>query len=211
MERADLWKAELDVGLTALGLAADDDQRGRLLRYLALLEKWNRAFNLSAVREPRRMVSRHLLDSLSVLALLQGPRILDAGTGAGLPGLPLAIVSPALAFTLVDASAKKTRFVRQAVLELGLANVEIVHSRLERFRPETGFDTVTARALAPLGEIVAATRHLIRPGGRLLAMKGPRAASEVANARLPPETVRILPLRVPEAREERCVVVVTGF
>jgi 16S rRNA (guanine527-N7)-methyltransferase len=211
LETTDLWTAQLDAGLAELGLAADRLQRRRLIDYLALLQKWNRVFNLSAVRDPRRMVSRHLLDSLAVLPYLHGGRILDLGTGAGLPGVPLAILSPDRTFTLIDAGAKKTRFVRQAVLELGLNNAAVIQARVETYRPGAGFDTLTARAFAPLPKILEASRHLMRSGGRLLALKGPRAAEEVAACALPPGRVRIVRLRVPDAQEARHLVVVEGF
>jgi 16S rRNA (guanine527-N7)-methyltransferase len=203
-----LWTRQLDTGLRELRLGPDADQRRRLLVYLALLEKWNRVFNLSAVRDPRELVSRHLLDSLAILSHLHGGRILDAGTGAGLPGIPLAVLSPERAFTLIDSSAKKTRFVRQATLELGLANVEVVTTRIEAYHPEEGFDTITARAFAPLADILGLTRRLLRPGGRVLAMKGPGAAAEVTAAALPAGRLRVLPLAVPGAAGGRWLVVV---
>jgi 16S rRNA (guanine527-N7)-methyltransferase len=181
-----LWTRQLDTGLRELRLGPDADQRRRLLVYLALLEKWNRVFNLSAVRDPRELVSRHLLDSLAILSHLHGGR----------------------AFTLIDSSAKKTRFVRQATLELGLANVEVVTTRIEAYHPEEGFDTITARAFAPLADILGLTRRLLRPGGRVLAMKGPGAAAEVTAAALPAGRLRVLPLAVPGAAGGRWLVVV---
>ncbi|MGD2081686.1 MAG: 16S rRNA (guanine(527)-N(7))-methyltransferase RsmG [Chromatiales bacterium] len=208
MDSTALWTRQLDTGLRELRLGPDADQRRRLLVYLALLEKWNRVFNLSAVRDPRELVSRHLLDSLAILSHLHGGRILDAGTGAGLPGIPLAVLSPERAFTLIDSSAKKTRFVRQATLELGLANVEVVTTRIEAYHPEEGFDTITARAFAPLADILGLTRRLLRPGGRVLAMKGPGAAAEVTAAALPAGRLRVLPLAVPGAAGGRWLVVV---
>ncbi len=188
------WSTELEAGLETMGIALTGQQRGWLVDYLALLQKWNRVFNLTAIRDPARMVSRQLLDSLSVLPHLAGPRVLDAGTGPGLPGIPLAVARPDLAFVLLDANGKKTRFVRQACTEIGLVNVEVVRSRLEAYRPDTGFDTVIARAFAPLARMVEPAGCLLAPGGRLLAMKGrldreelqaiPRAAGRVTHLRL---------------------------
>lgn len=177
-------RARLDAGLAAMAAAidevVDETARGRLVRYVELLSRWNRAYNLTAVREPLKMVPRHLLDSLAVLPwVCRGP-VLDLGTGAGLPGIPLAVVRPDLAFTLLDSNGKKTRFVRQAVLELGLENVEVVQVRLEAYRPERKFATIVARALASLPSLYTGARALATADGRLLALKGPLAAEELA-------------------------------
>ena len=143
-----------------------------LVDYLALLHRWNRAFNLSAVRDPQEMVTRHLLDSLSPLSYLEGARLLDVGTGAGLPGIPLALCRRDLHVTLLDTNGKKVRFLRQAVAELPLDNVQVVGARAEQWQPEQRFDTIIARAYARLDDLVADTAHLLAPGGQLLAMKG---------------------------------------
>jgi 16S rRNA (guanine527-N7)-methyltransferase len=183
-------RALLDAGLAAMGgesAALDAASRDTLVEYIGLLTRWNRAFNLTAVRDPRAMVPRHLLDSLAVLPWVTRGPVLDLGTGAGLPGIPLAVVRPGLAFTLLDSNGKKTRFVRQAVLELGLANVEVVQSRLEAYRPPHKFATIVARALAALPQLIAGARPLAGADGRLLALKGvlsgdERAALERAQA-----------------------------
>ena len=174
------WGEQLEQGLAEMGIAATPDQQRLLLDYLALLEKWNRAFNLTAVRDSRKMVSRQLLDSLSILHLLEGERILDVGSGAGLPGIPLSILQPLRSFTLLDTNSKKTRFLRQAKLELKLDNVEIEQARVEGFHPPRLFDVITSRAFASLPDMLALTRHLLAPGGCWLAMKGmiPRAEFE---------------------------------
>ena len=151
-----------------------------MIAYLELLRRWNRSFNLTAVRDPLEMVPRHLLDSLAVLPYLTAGPVLDAGTGAGLPGIPLAIARPDLAFTLLDANGKKTRFVRQAVLTLGLPNVDVVQDRLETYRPAQKFATIVTRALAATADLVRVTRHLCADGGNLLAMKGRTADEETA-------------------------------
>lgn len=173
-------RARLDVGLAELGLALEETGKARLLGYLALLSRWNRAYNLTAVDQPAAMVDRHLIDSLSILPWVDGCRILDAGTGAGLPGVPLAIACPDRHFLLVDSNGKKVRFLRQVRRELGLDNIEPVHSRLEDFRPETRPDLVLARALAPLPRLVDQLGHLLAGGASLLAMKGRLEEDECA-------------------------------
>jgi len=192
----------LDQGLAALRLELSAAQRTALLAYVALLVKWNKAFNLTAVRDPAQMVTRHLLDSLAVLPHLHGGRIIDIGSGAGLPGIPLAIAAPERQFTLLDSNGKKTRFMTQACVEVGVGNATVVNSRVEDFRPDGLFDTVTARAFAPLASIVAQTRHLLAPAGCVLAMKGAVAAEELAE--LPTgERVEVIPLKVPGLEQEQ--------
>jgi 16S rRNA (guanine527-N7)-methyltransferase len=181
---------QLQAGIAALGLALPDGAEAKLLAYLALLDKWNRVYNLTAVRDAERMVSHHLLDSLVAVPYFQaegtGPsRVLDVGSGGGLPGIPLAIARPELQVTLIDSIAKKTAFLLQAKAELGLANLHVVTGRVEDFRPEAGFEIVTSRAFSDLKEFVTLTRHLLAPGGRWLAMKGLYPHEEIAV--LPPD------------------------
>lgn len=194
-------------GMADLGLADSPEQRKRLLAFLALLHKWNRAYNLTAIRDPRSAVDLHLLDSLTLGPYLHGGRILDVGTGAGLPGIPLAIVNGDRHFTLLDGNAKKTRFVRQAVIELGLRNVEVVTARVENYQPERGFDSVLARAFASLADIVAATERLLAPQGRILAQKGqwPRQELDTLKGR----TVKVHRLALPGLDLERHLVDIT--
>ncbi len=166
--------ASLDRGLSEMGLELPPGARELLLRYVELLAKWNRTFNLTAIREPREMVSHHLLDSLVVIPHLpvqDGP-LADVGSGAGLPGIPLAIARPQWSVTLNDASQKKTAFLRQAVIELGLRNVAVHEGRVEAWRPAVRFAVVISRAFAELARFVALCRHLVRPGGVLAAMTG---------------------------------------
>ncbi|PXX96576.1 16S rRNA (guanine(527)-N(7))-methyltransferase RsmG [Halomonas sp. LBP4] len=177
----------LDQGLARLDIAADDETRLGLLRLVSLLHKWNRAYNLTAVRDPLEMVSRHLLDSAAVLPWVRGPRLLDVGAGAGLPGLVLAILRPELAVTLLDSNGKKVRFQRQAVLELGLSNVTPVQARVEAIQGR--FDQIISRAFASLGDFVELSEHLLAPGGQWLAMKGPAVEDELAG--LPAEVAPI--------------------
>ncbi len=177
---------QLTAGIAALDLALPAGAEAKLLAYLALLDKWNRVYNLTAVREVERMVSHHLLDSLAAVPFFQGGdsdliRVLDVGSGGGLPGIPLAIARPELQVTLIDSIAKKTAFLLQAKAELGLANLNVVTGRVEDCRPETGFDVITSRAFSDLKEFVTLTRHLLRPAGRWLAMKGLMPHEEIAS------------------------------
>ena len=199
---ADL-RARLAAGLSALGHALCDSAVDQLLAYVALLHRWNRAVNLTAVREPAEMVARHLLDSLSILPWVRGPGLVDAGTGPGLPGIPIAIARPDLAVTLLDSNGKKVRFCRQAVMELGLANVTVVQARVEAFHPAAFPATVTARAVAELPALVGATRHLLAQGAHLLAMKGVVPEDEVARVQAQGYDAVVHRLEVPGVAGER--------
>ena len=172
---------ELRQGALQLGIDLSETQQQQLLAYLALLNKWNKAYNLTAVRDPAEMVSRHLLDSLSVLPQAEqgGASWLDVGSGGGMPGIPLAIMFPQRNFTLLDSNGKKTRFLTQVKLELSLANVEIVHSRVEAFRPAEPFTDITSRAFSSLDDFATWTRHLSDLDTRWLAMKGVQPDDEL--------------------------------
>jgi 16S rRNA (guanine527-N7)-methyltransferase len=172
---------QLREGLLQLGLDLPSAAQDQLLAYLQLLHKWNRAYNLTAVRDPAQMVSRHLLDSLAVAPLLQGRYFADIGTGAGLPGIPLAIALPEARFTLVDSNGKKIRFVTQAVAELGLPNVEPLQQRVEEWQPPRRFDGVLSRAFASLADMVAACDHLLAPEGCFYALKGQYPTAELSD------------------------------
>ena len=167
-------------GLAQLGLELPESARQQLLDYLALLQKWNKVYNLISRKESDNLVARHLLDSLSVLPYINGSRVVDVGSGAGLPGLPLAIACPQCHFTLLDCNSKKARFRSQAVIELGLKNVTVVDARAEEYRPEQGFDSVISRAFATIADMLAVAGHLAAPGGRFLAMKGVYPEQELA-------------------------------
>jgi 16S rRNA (guanine527-N7)-methyltransferase len=201
-------EALLHQGLEALGLPLADTAVERLLAYVALLAKWNRAYNLTAVREPPAMITRHLLDSLAVLPHLHGAAVADVGTGAGLPGLPLALASPERRFVLVDGNAKKCRFVTQAVAELGIPNVNVVRSRVEDYRPDRVFDTLISRAFASVAQLLALGGHLCAPGGRVLAMKGLHPRAELDE--LPPDfrLLSVVRLRIPGLDAERHLVII---
>lgn len=183
----------LDEGLETLGIAIDGRTRGQLLALLALLHKWNRAYNLTAVRSPETMVIRHLLDSASVLSAVHGPRLLDVGAGPGFPGLVLAILKPNLAVTLLDSNGKKVRFQRQAVLELGLDNVTPVQARVEDYVVSSPFEQIISRAFASLADFVALTDHLLADQGEWLAMKGRASEEELMDL---PSVVRMVERRV---------------
>lgn len=206
---SDLRPALLE-GLAALGLALPADGVERLLGYVTLLARWSTAYNLTAVRDPAQMVPRHLFDSLAILPWVRGPRLADVGTGAGLPGIPLAIAAPELRVVLLDANGKKVRFCRQAVQALGLANVEVVQARVEAYRPAAGFATVAARAVSALPALYAAAGHLLAPDGVLLAMKGVLPEAEVAALRARGLAVAAHRLRIPGITGERHLIVISG-
>jgi 16S rRNA (guanine527-N7)-methyltransferase len=198
---------ELAEGLNALGLAIDAVKQARLLDYLALLHKWNKVHNLTAVREPLKMVTHHLLDSLAVLPYLSGTRLIDVGSGGGLPGIPLALAKPELALTLLDSNRKKTGFLRQACIDLGLKNVEVVSERVEAYQPQQLFDTVISRAFSDMAEFVRLTRHLLAPGGQWLAMKGVHPYEEIAALPADTKVERVISLDVPGLEAKRHLVV----
>lgn len=203
----DALRAQLEPGLDALGV--DRAHATALLDYLALLDRWNRTYNLTAIRDVEEMVGKHLLDSLVMQAhVADVERLADLGTGPGLPGIPLAIVHPRLQVTLVESNGKKARFLREAVRKLGLGNAQVAESRIEAFDAPGAFDAITARALATLPLILQLGGHLLAPQGRLLAMKGVVPEDEIAA--LPPDwqVDQILPLQVPGLQAERHLVVV---
>lgn len=203
----------LSAGLAALGLECPGERRQQLLDYVGLLAKWNRVYNLTAVRDPEEMVTRHLLDSLVVLPYLRGERVLDVGTGAGLPGIPLAIMSPEREFVLLDSNSKKTRFVQQVITELGLVNAQVVHARVEQYRPERPFDVVISRAFATVADMLAGAGRHCAAGGAILAMKGADPAAELQDVGPDFAVERVVALSVPgldEARHLACLTPTTG-
>ncbi|MET0049606.1 MAG: 16S rRNA (guanine(527)-N(7))-methyltransferase RsmG [Candidatus Thiodiazotropha sp.] len=201
-------RERLQAGVEQLAISLSGSQMDQLIHYLALLHKWNKAYNLTAVRDPLEMVSRHLLDSLAVLPYFNTRSCLDMGTGAGLPGIPLAILCPQTRFVLLDSNSKKVRFLRQVILELGLDNATGVHSRLEALQPDEPFPTLISRAFTDLPRMLQLASGLMQPGSELLAMKGRVPDSEIAA--LPPGyDCKILPLRVPFCEAERCLVRIT--
>ncbi len=197
----------LDSGLSALNLYLSEYQIVQLIDFIKLIEKWNKAYNLTAIRNREEMVNLHLLDSLAIAPYITGQHVIDIGTGAGLPGIPLAIFLPDTAFTLLDSNAKKTRFVQQAVLELKLNNVTVCHHRVENYYPNTLFNTVITRAFANLADIIKLTAHLLAPKGVLLAMKGQYLDAELAKLSTPALAKKsVIPISVPGIAAERCLV-----
>lgn len=170
---------ELTLGARELGVDLSESQHSQLLAYLALLIKWNKAYNLTAVRNPDEMVSRHLLDSLSVVRFVEGERQLDVGSGGGMPGIPLAILFPDMKITVLDSNGKKTRFLTQVKLELALSNLEVIHSRAEAFQPMLPFNGIISRAFSSLEDFTQWTRHMGDSDTRWLAMKGLHPADEL--------------------------------
>jgi len=197
------WRLNIEHGCRALGLTPDPAALARLAGLVELLRKWNRVYNLTAVRESGAIVSRHILDSLAVLPFLRGDSLLDVGTGAGFPGLPLAVLRPDLDVTLLDSNAKKLRFVRQAVAELGLGNVEAVQARMQEYQPARAFDMVISRAVANLDELYRQSWHLLAAGGRMLFMKGSLPEAEMAGFPPGSETLHVERLHIPGLDAER--------
>ncbi len=199
---------ELEAGLVALGLPAQP-LAGRLLDYLALLDRWNKTYNLTAVRDPREMLTRHLLDSLSMWPHVSDGPLADLGTGPGLPGIPLAMACPGLQVTLVESNGKKARFLREAVRSLGVANARVLESRAEAVDEPGAYAQITARAMDTLAGILAVGGHLLAPGGRLLAMKGQRPDAEIAALPSGWRVEALRPLAVPGLDGDRHLVTVT--
>jgi len=199
---------ELEHGISELGLSLPAEQQARLLQYLVLLEKWNQVYNLTAVRDLGKMVSAHLLDSLSAVPHLSGKAVLDVGSGAGLPGIPIALARPDWEVTLLDSNHKKAAFLRQAVADLCLRNANVVCERVESWLTPREFDVIISRAFADLGEFVSLAGRLLAPGGVFAAMKGLRPFEELE--RLPPEyRIReIKVLKVPDLDAQRHLVLI---
>lgn len=196
----------LRAGAAELGLALDERTQSQLLAYVELLFKWNKVYNLTAIRDKSEMVSHHLLDSLAVVPHLWPGRWLDVGCGGGMPGLVLAIVKPDWQFTLLDSNTKKTGFVQQAVIELGLKNVSVHSGRVEEWHPGYRFDGIISRAFAELGDFLAVSRHLIAPDGRWAAMKG-QPEPELAGITKGFEIEKIVSLKVPGIEAARSLVI----
>lgn len=204
-------QTELAQGLDALGLPLSAAEQGLLLEHLALLAKWNKVYNLTAVREPESMLRLHLLDSLAALPPLrrhtggQPCRVLDVGSGGGLPGASFAIAAPELAVTCVDTVAKKARFITQVAAELGLKNLRADHARVEQLQAEP-FPLITSRAFASLADFASLTRELLAPGGVWMALKGQYPADEIAALPADIEAFHVEPLQVPGVDAQRCIV-----
>jgi 16S rRNA (guanine527-N7)-methyltransferase len=197
---------ELKLGITQMDIALGEEIQKKLLEYLDLLSRWNKVYNLTAIRDRQQMVSHHLLDSLAVLPHLWSGKWLDVGCGAGLPGLVLAIARTDWQFALLDSNSKKTSFVQQAIIELGLPNVSVHCARIEKWHPQERFDGIISRAFSELGDFLRSTRHLAAESGRWAAMKG---SPEHELEHLPKgcKVERIIPLRVPGLNAARSLVI----
>ncbi|PWV87224.1 16S rRNA (guanine(527)-N(7))-methyltransferase RsmG [Pantoea ananatis] len=194
--------------LQAAKISLSDQQKQQLVAYVGLLDKWNKAYNLTSVRDPQQMLVRHILDSIVVAPHLQGSRFIDVGTGPGLPGIPLAIVMPEAHFTLLDSLGKRVRFLRQVQHELGLTNIEPVQSRVEAFPSEPQFDGVISRAFASLEDMVSWCHHLPAENGRFYALKGVRPDEEIASLPAGYALDKVISLQVPQLEGERHLVIV---
>lgn len=189
-------------GLAQLGISIDPEP---LLHYLSLLEKWNQTYNLTAIRDLDTMLTHHILDSLAILPWVRGKRVLDVGTGAGLPGMALAIANAEIDVVLMDSNGKKIRFLQEIQRQLKLPNVEVIQSRVENYHPSVDFDTVTSRAFSELAQMIKWTRHLLIHDGIWLAMKGRYPATELASINLP---YQVKSYTVPGLVGERCCVII---
>lgn len=193
----------LTEGLDRLHLSLNDQAIDKLLAFSELIGKWNKTYNLTAIKQPVDRIRLHLLDSLAVNDYLQGPEVLDIGTGAGLPGIPLAIINPDKNFVLLDSNAKKTRFVQQAIVEMSLANVSVQHCRIEKYLPEQRFDSIVSRAFSSIENFIEVSQRLLSDNGALLAMKGQAPEQELESLSW---AYTIYPLTVPGVDAERCLV-----
>lgn len=204
MSQVAALRAKLQTGLVDMGLVISELTQQKLLDYVALIHKWNKVHNLTAVREPEEMITLHLLDSLAVLPHIQAERLLDVGSGAGLPGIPLALCLPELQVTVLDSSHKKASFMRQAKAELEIANLEVVCTRVEQFKPDVQYDVIISRAFSDLNLFTSLTKHLCKPGGQWLAMKGQLPHDELAQISIQPS--KIIPLQVAGLEAQRHLV-----
>lgn len=201
----------ITTGLENSGLQPGDYPVTAFATYLDLLERWNRAYNLTGIRDRKSIITHHILDSLSVLPFVHGERCLDVGTGAGLPGLILALATPAKQWNLLDSSHKKIRFIRQAITELNICNIEAVCSRVEDYNTDRPFSTVITRAFGSLEKFYLLSRHLLAPGGKLLAMKGADISEELAGLDQEMVNVHIHPLKIRSITEQRTLVEINAL
>jgi 16S rRNA (guanine527-N7)-methyltransferase len=195
---------QLELGLETLEIDCSPYQIDQLLTYLEMLQCWNKAYNLTAIREPIQMVRLHLLDSLAIHPYVQGvENIIDVGTGPGLPGIPLAILNPNINFTLLDSNGKKTRFLFQAINDLGLKNAKEINQRVETYQPNHPFDIVLSRAFSAISDMLTQCDHLVSDSGCFLAMKGKKPYSELSQIAKGYKVVDLLGVNVPQIDSER--------
>jgi 16S rRNA (guanine527-N7)-methyltransferase len=195
---------QLALGIETLGLNCSSSQIDQLLAYLEMLQRWNKAYNLTAIRDPLQMVRLHLLDSLAIHPYIQrGHKIIDVGTGPGLPGIPLAILNPDIKFTLLDSNGKKTRFLFQAINDLGLKNAKEINHRVESYQPTQPFDIVLSRAFSSISDMLTQCDHLVSDSGCFLAMKGKKPDSELSKITKNYKVVDLSEVNVPQVDSER--------
>lgn len=200
----------LDHGLKKIGLSLPNSVKESLCAYVFLLSKWNRVYNLTAVKDVQQMMIRHILDSLVILPYLTGSRILDVGTGAGLPGIPLALATPDKQYVLLDSNRKKTRFVMQAISELPVVNATVVQTRVEEYQAEPAFDTIVSRAYSSIQGLAESAGHLCTEQGQLLAMKGAYPLAELDQSPSHFDVTEITPLHVPGLDAQRHLVILSN-
>ena len=197
----------LSTGLEAIHLPLPDNTQDALITYIQLLDKWNKTYNLTAIRDPIEMVSLHILDSLIIGSYLHGDHCIDIGTGPGLPGIPLALAYPDKTFVLLDSNGKKTRFLTHVQQTLGIKNITVVQARSEESKAPAGFDSVLSRAFASLTDMLQMTYHLCSPGGRFLAMKGQYPESELNDLPAGFTVEHVYPLTIPNLAAQRHLIV----
>lgn len=200
---------QLDAYLAEINLAATDKQKKQLVDFVGMLHKWNKAYNLTSVRDPAQMLLRHIVDSLVVSPYLQGERFIDVGTGPGLPGIPLAIMNPDKQFVLLDSLGKRIRFQKQVQFELGIDNITSIESRVEAYQPELKFDGVLSRAFASIEDMLSWCHHLPSETGEFYALKGQLTPEEMALIPMEFEVKEIIELFVPTLEEQRHLVKLT--
>lgn len=193
----------LEDGLTLLSLSLNDNQIDLLLRYQAMMTKWNKSYNLTSITDPSLMVTRHLLDSIAITPIITGDHLIDVGAGGGLPGIPLAITFPDRQITLLDSNGKKTRFLFQVAVELGLKNITVEHKRAEDFYPQIRYEGVLTRAVSSIENIIRATDHLLLPQGKFWMMKGEYPKQELSVLGKDYKVLNIIKLNIPGLEEER--------
>ncbi|MFQ3229464.1 16S rRNA (guanine(527)-N(7))-methyltransferase RsmG [Reinekea sp.] len=197
------YQQQLERGLKVLDIDLSSVQIDRLLAYHQMLVKWNKAYNLTSVRDPAQMIARHLLDSLSIVPFVKPTNLLDVGTGPGLPGMIIALIYPELPVFMLDSNGKKTRFLSQVKMELGVSNANVVLHRLESWKPGQDFNQITSRAFATLSDMVGFSRHLLAKDGRFIAMKGQNPVDELAQLPEDINVIAVTPLKVPGNDGER--------
>ncbi len=201
-EIKNLWQQ----GLATLNCKANDEQQHKLKQYVTLLHRWNKTYNLTAIRDPQQMIPLHIFDSLAVAPYIEGETCLDVGSGGGLPGIPLAIMQPNRRFTLLDTNGKKTRFMQQATIELGLKNIVIVHGRVEKWSSNSKFDTIISRAFASIHDFIHLSSHHLSKNGQMLAMKGQFPQDEINSLSKEFIVEYSKTLVIPEVSASRCLV-----